>query len=107
MTIIDSLTPASFAPKDPAEIVLLAFDFADAAGPAVTLSGSTVSVSVHRGADANPSAILSGSPTINGLQVLQRVVGGLGGVTYSVKAQVDASDGSRYVLAGLLPVRSA
>ncbi|MCC6851044.1 MAG: hypothetical protein IT502_01930 [Rubrivivax sp.] len=101
------LRPAVFAAKDPAEIVMLGFDFADALGAGVTITSQSVGVSVHAGTDAAPAALLSGPASAVGTRVVQRVVGGLAQVTYRVKAQIDASDGSRYVLAGLLPVRSA
>jgi len=51
--------------------------------------------------------MLSGSPSINGTKVVLRVKGGLAQVTYSVRFQVDGSNGSRWVEAGQLPVRVA
>lgn len=106
MTRINTLAPATFSPKDPAEVVTLGFDFA-ALAPGLALSAPAVSATVATGTDAAPAALLSGAATIEGTRVLQRVQGGLAGVTYTLRAQVDAADGSRWVLAGLLPVRVA
>lgn len=47
------------------------------------------------------------SATGRRLPVHQRVTAGVAAVTYALRCQVDASDGSRYVLLGLLPVRGA
>ena len=94
-----------FDPKDPSEIVPLSFDFAALTD---TPSAPIVSIARHSGAaDASPSAMLQGAAQIIGTQVRQKITGGVAGATYLVKAQVDAPDGSRYVLAGLLPVEAA
>lgn len=94
-----------FDAKDPAEIVPLSFEFV-----ALTNSPGNPAISIvrHSGAaDASPASMLAGSPQLIGTQVRQKVTGGVAGATYAIKAQVDAPDGSRYVLAGLLPVESA
>jgi len=101
------LAPAAFSPKDSAEIIMLGFDFAALLAEGVTISGPATAISVHDGTDASAASVLSGAPTVSGTKVLQQVVGGVAGVTYKVRAQADASDGQRYVLAGLLPVRAA
>ncbi len=101
----DTLTPFSFSPKDPAEVLTLGFDFGALLASGVTLSAPVVTISVRGGVDASPGAVLSGGASLNGSTVLQRVAGGVAGVTYLLRAQADASDGSRYVLVGLLPVR--
>lgn len=94
-----------FDPKDPAEVITLAFDFA-----ALTTSPSSpvVTATRHAGtADSTPEAIISGDPLVSGTKVLQKVVAGTAGTDYLLRCQVDAPDGSRYVLAGVLPVRTA
>lgn len=106
MSTLTSQDPISFDAKDPAEVVTLAFDFAALSG-ALALSAPVVSVTVASGTDASPSAILSGAASVSGTQVLQRVQAGVLQVTYKLKAQIDLADGSRYVLAGLLPVRAS
>lgn len=106
MSIIDSLTTPSFSPKDPGETVFLAFDFSALMTTGLTLSTPVCTAVTRSGTDAAPSAVLSGSPTITGSKLVQRVTGGVALATYAIKAQVDASDGSRFVLVGLLPVRA-
>lgn len=100
-----TITNPGFDPKDPGEIVILGFDFAALTG---TPTSPTITVTRHAGAaDAAPSAILSGSASITGTQVLQKVTGGTAGTDYLLRCEVDAPDGSHYVLAGVLPVRTA
>ena len=93
-----------FSPKDPTEEVFLGFDFA----LLTPLPGApVVTVAWHSGeADASPEAIKSGSASVVGATVVQKVTGGVAGANYLLRCRVDAPDGSRYVLAGLLPVRA-
>ena len=93
----------SFSAKDPGEIVFLGFDFAALAGAVA----SPVVTATHRDgtADAAPSAILSGAPTISGTTIVQRVAGGVAGANYLLRCQVDTAAGERFALAGVLPVR--
>ncbi len=95
-----------FDPKDPAETITVAFDFAALTD---TPSSPAVAATRHAGtADASPSAILSGSPVVSGTKILQKiVVGGTAGTDYLLRCHVSAPDGSVYVLAGVLPVRTA
>lgn len=95
----------AFSPKDPSEIVDLGFDFA-----ALTSAPTSpvVSAAHHSGTDdAAPSAILSGSPSVVGAVVVQRVIGGVAGADYLLRCQVDTAAGERFILAGVLPVRAA
>jgi hypothetical protein len=95
----------AFDPKDPSEIVHLGFDFS--ALTSAPLSPA-VTAAHHAGtADATPSAILSGSPTVSGTKIVQRVTGGVVGADYLLRCQVDTAAGERFVLAGVLPVRAA
>lgn len=95
----------AFDPKDPGEIVHLGFDFS-ALTPAPT---SPVVTAAHHGgtADAAPSAILSGAPAVSGTTIVQRVAAGVAGANYLLRCQVDTAAGERFILAGVLPVRTA
>ena len=94
-----------FDPKDPTELITVAFEFAALTD---TPSAPVVTAARHAGADdETPAAILSGSPTVSGSKVLQEIIDGNAGTDYLLRCQVDAPDGSRYVLAGVLPVRTA
>lgn len=95
----------AFAPKDPAEIVFVAFEFEALTTAPLT---PTVTAARHAGADdPTPSAILSGLPTVSGSRVIQKVAGGVAGCDYALRCEIDVADGSHYVLAGVLPVRTA
>lgn len=94
----------AFAPKDPAEIVFVAFDFtALTAAP----TSPVVTAALLLGEDPAPSSILGGSPIVSGTRIVQKIVGGVTGCNYTLRCQIDIADGSRYVLAGVLPVRTA
>lgn len=99
------ITPQRLDPKDPAEDVYVVFEFA---ALTTTPSAPVVTVTRHAGeADATPSAIKSGDPTVSGSRVLQLVIDGVAGTDYLMRCEVDAPDGSHLVLTGVLPVRTA
>ena len=93
------------SPKDPAEIITVSFDFS---ALSETVSAAAVSAAWHDGtADPAAQAIVSGAAQVQGAMVLQQIVGGQAGTTYRLRCQVDLPDGRRYVLATVLPVRTA
>jgi hypothetical protein len=67
---------------------------------------AALSVVDTTGVDALPAAILSGSPTVVGTKVLQKIVGGLAGSLYRIACAADANDGTgaHYVIPETLPV---
>jgi hypothetical protein len=97
--------PKALAVKDPDESVYILFDFRLIAA---SVAGAQVRVTRFSGAaDADPAAIADGAPQTEGPRVFQRVEAGVDACTYHLECEVNAPDGSRYVLAALLPVRSA
>ncbi len=76
------------------ERVVVSCDFAKRLGQGVNLDDGTavVTATVLEGVDANPSAILSGLPSVSGSKVLQFVIGGVTGVTYKLVFQVDTDE---------------
>lgn len=95
----------AFSPKDPDEIVTLAFDFANLTSAPLA---PVVTCARHSGADdAAPSAVLSGSPQISGAKILQQVQAGTHGTDYLMRCEVDTAEGQRYVIAGVMPVKTA
>lgn len=68
--------------KHATETVSYVFDFASQLAVGETLSSATASCTVYSGTDAAPSTLLSGSATISGTKVTQKVAGGTAGVTY-------------------------
>ena len=94
--------------KDPQEAFACAFDFARELAEGVTLSGTpSIAVKVVGGTDASPNSIKSGAPLIEGGRVLQRLVGGSPGVTYSLTCIASTSEGNTLARAAILPVEVA
>ncbi len=88
--------------KAPDEIIPVTFDFASL----VTSIDSVVSVAVtvHKGVDASPSALILNTAIVNGTDVTQLIQGGLDTVFYKVRALIQSGQ-ERYALEALLPVR--
>lgn len=82
----------------------LVFDFTSAVPTGVTIASATATVSVWSGTDSNPSAMLSGSPSVSGLQVTQVVTAGVNGVVYVIEVDATGSDGNIYPRSGFLAV---
>jgi hypothetical protein len=102
MSKINSNPPLS--PKDPAEKIVLTFDFTDI--PALApLTNPFVTVDVSCG-DPDPlaSAMLLGSPVVRGLLVFQEVIGGVPNTGYDFHCEVDSADANHYKLSDTLPV---
>jgi hypothetical protein len=93
-----------FSYKLTTENELFTFDFSPILGTTETISSASCTIQVKDGTDANPSAIKVGSPAINGSLVVQRVSGGLNGVTYRLEMTVTTSLTNVYTLVGDLPV---
>jgi hypothetical protein len=91
-------------PKDPAEKVVVTFDFSALSN---SVSAPTVTSEYKSGpADSSAAAMISGSPTVTGGKVLQLVIGGQAGTDYNLRCQVDAGS-ERFVLADTLKVKTA
>lgn len=102
---MNTISNPGFSPKDPSETIVVAFDFSSLAD---TVSAPVVTATRHGGtADVNPSAIKSGSPSVAGAKVLQKITAGVLGTNYLLRCEVDGPNGTHYALAGVLQVRSA
>lgn len=100
-----TISPQRLDPKDPEEEIFVRFEFESLTD---TPSDPEVTVTRHAGtADASPSAMVSGSPSVSGSVVLQKLVDGTVGTDYLLRCLASAPDGSKYVLTGVLPVRVA
>lgn len=75
--------------KDPAESVVLGFDFSSELD---AIDSVVVSISVYSGADPAAAGMLSGAPQIAGAIVYHRVAGGEPGVRYKVRAVATKGD---------------
>lgn len=67
------------------------FDFTSRLALAETISTATVTAAVYSGTDASPSAVVSGSASISGAQVSQKLTAGTLGVTYLLTCTVTTS----------------
>lgn len=95
----------SLSIKDPEEIVTVTVDFT---GLATSVANPVITCSVFSGqSDPSSQDMVSGSPQVSGLNVLQRIAGGLDGNTYKLRCRVDDADGERWILSDVLTVRSA
>lgn len=90
------------------EKLVLSFDFSAGLAVGETISGVvTVSVSINRGKDAAPNAILNGASTVDATSkiVLQGVQGGIKGTEYLIKVVAPTSNPKKVlVLEAILPV---
>ena len=97
----------AFSYKITSESELFTFDYSPVLNTGETINSATCTVIVMSGTDANPSAILSGSPAINGALVSQRVVSGVSDVTYRLTMTASTNQSNIYTVVGDLPVYSA
>ena len=97
---------AQFSYKYTTESELFSFDFNPILQPNETLSSATCTAITIQGTDANPSAILSGSPTINLGKATQRVIGGIADNTYRLIMTCVTNQGNTYTVTGDIPVYS-
>ncbi|MBV5322736.1 MAG: hypothetical protein JZU60_02740 [Ilumatobacteraceae bacterium] len=85
--------------KIPSSLVPAVFDFAQSLALGETLTTVSTTATVYSGADATPSAVLSGSPTVSAKQVIQNLTGGVLGVVYYIVCAATTSLG-KVLLAG-------
>lgn len=95
---------SSFSYKLTTENEQFTFDFSNIIASGETISSASCVVEVKEGVDTSPSAILVGTPAINGSRVAQRISGGLDQVTYRLELTVVTSLTNVYTLVGDLPV---
>jgi len=90
MTIDPILLPGKYTTEE----VVVSCNFAKRLPQGVGLGAgtATVTATVLTGVDGSPSAILSGSPSIEGTKVKQFVIAGLTGVTYKLVFTVQTDE---------------
>lgn len=96
--------------KDTDEDIVVTFDFSNELASGETLSGvPTITVTVVKGTDPSPSAILSGAYSVSSdaKKILQPVIDGVPGVQYRLKCVCPTSNPAKKLArVGLLPVVS-
>ena len=95
---------ASFSYKITTENEQFTFNFSTVMSTGETISLATSTVEVVSGTDASPTAILVGSPSINGQVVSQRISGGLDGVIYRIEVTATTSATNVFTIVADLPV---
>lgn len=82
-----------FSPKRTGETISLTFDFKKVLATGETISSAVWTVEVEEGTDASPSAMKSGSSTIDSTskKITQLITGGVDGNTYKMIAQATTS----------------
>jgi len=83
-------------PKDPQEIKLIKFPFLRELGGATAVS-ATATASVHKGSDANSSAVILGNPTVSGTDVYVRMQAGVPDVIYKLRVVLTDNAGNVHV----------
>jgi len=96
---------------DPAEKVVLTFDFSGGLDTGETLTGSaSPTVAMQLGTDPTPASVLNGSAAFDASRkkVLVPVQGGLPDCDYAIKVVVPTSNAQKTLaLVAILPIRAA
>ena len=90
--------------KTAGETVIETFDFTSRLAASETISTAVVTASVYSGTDAAPSSVISGTATISGQKVTQKVTAGTLGVIYTLLCTITTSLGQTLSLTAFLPV---
>lgn len=93
-----------FEGKLSGETVIETFDFTSRLSTAETISTAAVTATVYSGTDASPSSIVSGSATISGQKVTQKITAGTLGVTYLLLCTITTSLSQTLLLSGYLVI---
>ena len=99
------MSDGTFDPKDPSASDVFALDFADDMATGETLSTATFAIAVLDGTDADVADMLSGAASVVGTEARQRIIAGVAGVTYDVRAVVTTSAGNTKVGCATLVVQ--
>ena len=98
------MSRVTFEGKLSAETVIETFDFTSRLAASETISTASVVCTVYSGTDASPSSVISGSATISGQKVTQKVTAGTEGVTYLLACTITTSLGQTLLLSAFLPI---
>jgi hypothetical protein len=86
------------------ETITTTFDFTSRLAASETISTATVTASVYSGTDSSPSSIVSGSATISGQKVTQKITAGTLGVVYKLICTITTSTSQTLILSAFLAV---
>jgi len=94
----------TFDAKLAGETIIETFDFTSRLGLSETISTAVTTATTYSGTDATPSALISGSATISGKTVTQKITAGTLGVVYLLKCEITTSLSQTLDLMAFLPV---
>ena len=96
----------SYGCKAVGETATFTYDFADKIPAGVTINAAVCNAIVYTGYGSvpDPSSMIVGAATVNGMVVSQLVSGGVDGVTYVLQFSATCSDGEIILGQALLPV---
>ena len=90
--------------KDPSGDLILTFNFTVDLLPGESISSVVVTCEVLLGFDSTPSSMLSGSASLtNSPLISQKVIGGVDGTTYKIRAVAATSAGRNLLRKAILP----
>lgn len=92
-------------PKHPAETKLVRFSYSKDLEAAATITSATVTCTTDSGTDAVPGNVLVGLPQIVAQEVLQRVTGGIDGVSYHLQCLATDNGGLGHISQAVMEVR--
>lgn len=98
------MSRVSFEGKLLSESPIETFDFTSRLTAAETISTAAVSCVSYSGTDTNAAAVISGTASISGKKVTQKVTGGVLGVTYNLRCTITTSLGQTLALSAFLCV---
>jgi hypothetical protein len=99
-------TFTTFDAKITTEDLFLDFNFISDLEVGETISGAEVTCSVFSGIDATPSAVISGTATVSGGTVTQKVIDGTAGVIYLLTCSITTTSSAIKFMQGYLAVIS-
>ena len=96
-----------FSSKEPIEVVVVTFDFYNLLDNNVTETIVTTvwAISVTKGIDPTPNAMLSGTPTTSGSISSSKIIGGISDNTYSISCTATTSSSQVFRLTGSIDVK--
>lgn len=98
--------PAYFGVKQPWEQYFVRFDFTEYLGATETMTAATVTaVDLVAGTDVSSTLLNSAKQSYGNGQVYAWVQAGATGKEYKITCRVTTTEGSKYELDGILPVR--
>ena len=86
------------------EVTPITFDFISKLASSETILSGAATVTVWSGIDANPQALVSGTPTVSGTKVVVTLTGGQPGCIYKIACAATTNASTIYIISTVIPV---